>query len=160
VTAVLQLTGKGVFSLSHNHLQHIPSKTTSFPRLCLAAHSAGMSDPSIIPLDSAQESLDKADAEGKEEPEPPISSPPSSPHFSRSLSSANFSPNGDLYDGLDEDWLLSTDVGELSLFDFLDSLSFIPVTLDKFNQRIKLQSREVRVIRSPSMSKLTYLDPQ
>ena len=67
----------------------------------------------------------------------------SPPPISRSLSSANFSPNGDLYDTLDEDWLLSSDMGELSLFDFFDSLSVIPVTLDKLNQRLKLQSREV-----------------
>jgi hypothetical protein len=67
----------------------------------------------------------------------------SPPHFSRSLSSANFSPNGDLYDSLDEDWLLSSDLGELSLFDFLDGLSIVPVTLDRFNQRLKIQSREV-----------------
>jgi hypothetical protein len=69
------------------------------------------------------------------------SSPP--PHFSRSLSSANFAPNGDIYDSLDEDWLLSSDTGQLSVFEFLDGLSVIPETIDKFNQRLKLQSREV-----------------
>jgi hypothetical protein len=68
----------------------------------------------------------------------------SPPHFSRSLSSANFSPNGDLYDSLDEDWSLSYGTGELSLFDFLDSFSVVPSTLDKLNQRLKLQSKEVR----------------
>jgi len=65
------------------------------------------------------------------------SSKASPPHFSRSLSSANFSPNGDLYDSLGDDWLLSSETGELSFFDFLD------VTLDKLNQRFKSQSREV-----------------
>lgn len=64
-------------------------------------------------------------------------------HISRSLSSANFSPNGDLYDSLDEDWSLSYGTGELSLFDFLDSFSVVPSTLDKLNQRLKLQSKEV-----------------
>lgn len=67
----------------------------------------------------------------------------SPPHFSRSLSSANFSPNGDIYDSLDEDWSLSYGTGELSLFDFLDSFSVVPSTLDKLNQRLKLQSKEV-----------------
>jgi hypothetical protein len=67
----------------------------------------------------------------------------SPPHFSRSLSSANFGPNGDLYESLDEDWLVSSETGELSLFDFLDGLSVVPETLDKLNQRLKLQSREV-----------------
>ena len=71
------------------------------------------------------------------------SSKASPPHLSRSLSSANFSSNGDLYDSLDDNWLLSSETGELSLFDFLDSFSVVPVTLDKLNQRFKLQSREV-----------------
>jgi hypothetical protein len=71
------------------------------------------------------------------------SSKASPPHLSRSLSSANFSPNGDLYDSLDDDWLLSSETGELSLFDFLDAFSVVPQTLDKLNQRFKLQSREV-----------------
>jgi len=75
----------------------------------------------------------------------PSSSTAASPSgFYRSLSSANFSPDGDLYDTLDEDWLLSSDIGELSLFDFLDSLSNVPVALDRINQRFKSQSREVR----------------
>ena len=64
-------------------------------------------------------------------------------HFNGSLSSANFSANGDLYDSLDDDWLLSSETGELSFFDFLDGFSVVPVTLDKLNQRFKLQSREV-----------------
>ena len=64
-------------------------------------------------------------------------------HFSRTLSSANFSPNGDLYDSLDDDWSESYGTGELSLFDFLDSFSVVPSTLDKLNQRLKLQSKEV-----------------
>lgn len=68
---------------------------------------------------------------------------PVRPEFRRSLSSANFAPNGDLYDSLEDDWLTSTNVGELSLFDFLDSFSVLPETLDKLNQRFKLQSREV-----------------
>jgi hypothetical protein len=67
----------------------------------------------------------------------------SPPPISRSLSSVNFSPNGDLYETLDDDWLMSGDMGELSLFDFFDSLSVIPATLDKFNRRLKLQSLEV-----------------
>jgi hypothetical protein len=80
-----------------------------------------------------------------DEPETPdgngTASPPS---FRRSLSSANFAPNGDLYDGLDEDWLASnTSLGELSVFDWLDSFSVLPETLDKLNQRFKLQSRGV-----------------
>ena len=68
---------------------------------------------------------------------------PVPPEFRRSLSSANFAPNGDLYDSLEDDWLTSSNVGELSLFDFLDSFSVLPETLDKLNQRFKLQSREV-----------------
>jgi|SRR5579862_2268714 hypothetical protein len=68
----------------------------------------------------------------------------SPPAFRRSLSSANFAPNGDLYDSLEDDWLNSaTNLGELSVFDFLDSFSVLPETLDKLNQRFKMQSREV-----------------
>src|SRR5438046_6148542 len=63
--------------------------------------------------------------------------------FNGSLSNANFSANGDFYDSLDDDWLVSSETGELSLFDFLDGFSVVPVTLDKLNQRFKLQSREV-----------------
>jgi hypothetical protein len=77
-----------------------------------------------------------------DEPEPLKSS---SPSFSRSLSSANYSPDGGHYDSLDDEWLMSSDLGELSLFDFLDSLAVVPLTLDKLNQRFKLQSREVRL---------------
>lgn len=76
----------------------------------------------------------------------------SPPHFSRSLSSANFSPNGDLYDSLDEDWSMSYGTGELSLFDFLDSFSVVPSTLDKLNQRLKLQSKEVPLNPPPRAS--------
>ena len=79
----------------------------------------------------------------QDSPEQPPSEPGERPHFSRSLSSANFSPNGDLYDSLDDDWLLSTETGELTLFDFLDSFSVVPQTLDKLNQRFKLQSQGV-----------------
>ena len=74
---------------------------------------------------------------------PSDSSKASPPHLHRSLASANFSANGDLYDSLDDDWLVSSETGELSLFDFLDGFSVVPVTLDKLNQRFKLQSREV-----------------
>src|SRR5271167_4321574 len=69
---------------------------------------------------------------------------PTRPHFSRSLSSANFSPNGDLYDSLDDEWLGSSETGELSIFEFLDAFSVIPETLDKLNRHLKLQSREVQ----------------
>jgi hypothetical protein len=69
---------------------------------------------------------------------------PTSPHFRRSLSSANFSPNGDLYDSLDEEWLGSSETGELSIFEFLDAFSVIPETLDKINRHLKLQSRGVQ----------------
>lgn len=93
-----------------------------------------MSPPSQ-PLDPAETTL-------SEEPEEIKSSPPV---FRRSLSSANFAPDGDLYDNLDDDWLFSSDVGELSLFDFLDTLAVVPVTLDKLNQRFRLQSREVPI---------------
>jgi hypothetical protein len=79
----------------------------------------------------------------QDSPEQPPSESGDRPHFSRSLSSANFSPNGDLYDSLDDDWLLSTETGELTLFDFLDSFSVVPQTLDKLNQRFKLQSQGV-----------------
>ena len=68
---------------------------------------------------------------------------PSSPTFGRSLSSANFSPNGDLFEALDEDWAMSGELGELSLFEFLDGFTLLPISLDKINQRIRLQSREV-----------------
>jgi len=80
----------------------------------------------------------------QDSPEQSPTEPGERPHFSRSLSSANFSPNGDLYDSLDDDWLLSTETGELTLFDFLDSFSVVPQTLDKLNQRFKLQSQGVR----------------
>src|SRR5277367_5305155 len=79
----------------------------------------------------------------QDSPEQQPSDPPTRPHFSRSLSSANFSPNGDLYDSLNEEWLPSSETGELSLFEFLDGLSVIPETLDKLNRHLKLQSREV-----------------
>ena len=79
----------------------------------------------------------------QDSPEQKASEPGERPHFTRSLSSANFSPNGDLYDSLDDDWLLSTQTGELTLFDFLDSFSVVPQTLDKLNQRFKLQSQGV-----------------
>jgi hypothetical protein len=75
--------------------------------------------------------------------EEPTEIKPSPPHLSRSLSSANFDPNGDVYESLDEDWLVSSETGELSLFDFLDGLSVVPETLDKLNQRLRVQSREV-----------------
>src|SRR5271170_1466097 len=88
-----------------------------------------MSDPTPPVVDSPEQKA--------------ISEPSSPPHFSRSLSGANFSPNGDLYDSLDDDWLLATETGELSLFDFLDSFSVVPQTLDKLNQRFKLQSQGV-----------------
>ena len=84
------------------------------------------------PLSSA----DPASPQQPEEPASPL-------HFRRSLSSPNFSPNSDLYDSLDEDWLLSSDVGELSIFDFLDGFNVIPLTLDRLNQKLKVQSREV-----------------
>lgn len=71
------------------------------------------------------------------------SSKASPPNFKGTLSSGNSSPNGYLYDSLDDNWLLSSETGELSLFDFLDGFSVVPVTLDKLNQRFKLQSREV-----------------
>ena len=82
-------------------------------------------------------------------------------HFSRTLSSANFSPNGDLYDSLDDDWSESYGTGELSLFDFLDSFSVVPSTLDKLNQRLKLQSKEVPP-EPPTVSKafLSACGPQ
>jgi len=95
--------------------------------------------PSELP--SAADSPEQKPVEDGDEQEPPASPV----FFKRSLSSANFSPNGDLYESLDEEWLLSSDTGELSLFDFLDSLSVIPLTLDKLNQRFRLQSREVAV---------------
>jgi len=79
----------------------------------------------------------------QDSPEQQSSEPGERLHFPRSLSSANFSPNGDLYDSLDDDWLLSTETGELTLFDFLDSFSVVPQTLDKLNQRFKLQSQGV-----------------
>lgn len=97
-----------------------------------------MTDPKPSSLDA----LDQAPL-ASEVTEEPTEVKPSPPHFSRSLSSANFDPNGDLYDGLDDDWLVSSETGELTLFDFLDGLSVVPETLDKLNQRFKLQSREV-----------------
>jgi len=86
------------------------------------------------PVEKLPEDIDSANGSGSASPT----------GFRRSLSSANFAPNGDLYDGLDEDWLSSTaNLGELSIFDWLDSFSVLPETLDKLNQRFKLQSRGV-----------------
>jgi hypothetical protein len=84
--------------------------------------------------------LDPAEKTFSEEPDPIKTSPPP---LSPSLAGANYYPDGGIYDNLEDDWLLSSDVGELSLFDFLDSLAVVPITLDKLNQRFREQSRDV-----------------
>jgi hypothetical protein len=57
--------------------------------------------------------------------------------------------NADIYEALDEDWLTTTETGELSLFAFLDNFNVLPETLHRLNQRLKRESREVlRVARA------------
>ena len=92
----------------------------------------GIMTPCAQPLDPAEKTF-------SEEPDAIKTSPPLSP----SLAGANYYPDGGIYDNLEDDWLLSSDVGELSLFDFLDSLAVVPITLDKLNQRFREQSRDV-----------------
>ena len=88
---------------------------------------------------------------GPAEPESPVESPvqaasdsplihPDRPPLSPTLSFTN----GDIYEAVDDDWLTASETGELSLFTFLDNFNFLPETLDRINQRLKRESREVQ----------------
>jgi hypothetical protein len=105
--------------------------------------------------------MDDAPAAAAASPEssPEQKSPSDSPELSPDrppLSPTLSFTNGDIYEALDDDWLIpSSDTGELSLFAFLDNLNFLPETLDRLNQRLRRESREVTRHHHPAPSRVS-----
>ena len=95
-----------------------------------------MGGPAGVAAESPADSPEHAPADS------PLMSP-DRPPLSPTLSFTN----ADIYEALDDDWLTASETGELSLFAFLDNFNVLPETLYRLNQRLKRESREVRVAR-------------